>query len=134
MEPADLCLVVYYDDACGLCRRVAVWLTAQEQLVPITCVPAQHAAGGGCPIRLEALLAQVTVIASDGAIYRGTKAWIVCLWALRAYRAWSLRMATPRWRPLAERLFASIAGVASWTKRRRGSSARPASVSVSGNG
>ena len=39
--------------------------------------------------------------------------------ALRSYRAWSLRFATPRWRPLAERLFASIAGVAAWTKRVR---------------
>lgn len=119
MEPHDLSLVVYYDGDCGLCRRVAAWLDAQEQLVPITCLAAQQAAGGGCPISLDALLAQVTVTASDGAIYRGTNAWIVCLWALRAYRPWSLRMATPRWRPWAERLFAGIAGVASWTKRRR---------------
>jgi len=118
MEPADLSLTVFYDADCALCRRVALWLDGQDKHVPVLCVPAQQAGGRGCPIDLPSLLAQVTVTASDGAVYRGTNAWIVCLWALRSYRAWSLRFATPRWRPWAERLFASIAGVAAWTKRR----------------
>ncbi len=56
--------------------------------------------------------------ASDGAVYRGTNGWITVLWALRRYRSWALRFATPRWRPFAERLFAGIAGVAKWTRRR----------------
>jgi len=119
MEPADLSLTVYYDGDCPLCHRVAAWLDAQEKHVPVHCVPAQSAGHRGCPIDLPSLLAQVTVIASDGAVYRGSNAWIVCLWALRRYRGWSLRFATPRWRPWAERLFATIAGVASWTKRKR---------------
>lgn len=49
MEPHDLSLVVYYDGDCGLCRRVAALLDAQEQLVPITCLAAQQAAGGRLP-------------------------------------------------------------------------------------
>jgi len=118
MEPDGLSLTVFYDVECPLCRRVALWLEGQHKFVPVHCVAAQQAAGRGCPIDLPSLLAQVTVTASDGAVYRGTNAWIVCLWALRRYRAWSLRFATPRWRPWAERLFASIAGVAAWTKRR----------------
>ena len=118
MEPRDLELVVWFDGDCGFCRTVAKWLQAQEQLVPVRCVAAQGARGAGCPIGLESLLAQVTVTASDGAVYRGTNAWIVVLWALRNYRAHALRFATPRWRPWAERLFGAIAGVASWTKRR----------------
>jgi len=118
MEPRDLALTVWFDGDCGLCRRVAAWLDQQRQLVPVTCVAAQQATAAGCPIDLPSLLAQVTVTASDGAVYRGTNAWIVVLWALRDYRKWSLRFATPRWRPWAERLFATIAGVASWTRRR----------------
>lgn len=118
MEPDDLALTVWFDGDCGLCRRIAAWLEREPQLVPITCVPAQHAAAAGCPIDLQSLLAQVTVTASDGAVYRGSNAWIVLLWALRRYRAWSLRFATPGWRPWAERLFATIAGVADWTRRR----------------
>ncbi len=98
---------------------MADWLRAQPQLVPLHLVAAQAASGRGCPIELSALLAQVTVTASDGAVYRGCNAWIVALWALRDYRGWSLRFAEPAWRPFAERMFAGIAGIAAWTKRSR---------------
>lgn len=114
-----LTLTVWFDGDCGLCTRIAQWLDRQPTFVPLRCIAAQRAAGAGCPIDLPSLLAKVTVTASDGAVYRGTNAWIVVLWALRRYRSWSLRFATPRWRPFAERLFATIAGVAAWTKRRR---------------
>lgn len=118
MEPRDLSLVVWFDGDCGFCRRVAGWLQRQQTLVPVQLVAAQSARVAGCPIGLESLLARLTVTASDGAVYRGTNAWIVVLWALRDYRALSLRFATPRWRPWAERLFGAITGIASWTKRR----------------
>ena len=118
MEPRDLSLVVWFDGDCGFCRRVASWLQRQQTLVPVQLVAAQSARVAGCPIGLESLLARLTVTASDGAVYRGTNAWIVVLWALRDYRALSLRFAMPRWRPWAERLFGAITGIASWTKRR----------------
>jgi len=118
VEPRDLSLVVWFDGDCGFCRRVASWLQTQETLVPVQLVAAQRARDAGCPIDLASLLAQLTVTASDGAVYRGTNAWIVVLWALRSHRALALRFATPRWRPWAERLFGAIAGIASWTKRR----------------
>ena len=116
---AALELVVWFDGDCGLCTRIATWLQRQPQLVPVRCVKAQQAAANGCPLDPKRLLETVTVTASDGAVYRGTNAWIIVLWALRDYRAWSLRFATARWRPLAERLFATVAGVAAWTKERR---------------
>ncbi len=119
MEPRDLSLTVWFDGDCGFCTRVAHWLDRQPKFVPVRCEAAQHAAVAGCPLDLASLLAQVTVTASDGAVYRGTNAWITVLWALRGYRSWALRFARPRWRPLAEKLFAGIAGVAAWTKRRR---------------
>jgi predicted DCC family thiol-disulfide oxidoreductase YuxK len=118
MEPRDLTLTVWFDGDCGFCTRVARWLDAQPKFVPVRCVAAQQAAAHGCPIDLRALLAQVTVTASDGAVYRGTTGWITVLWALRDWRRWALRFAQPRWRPLAEKLFAGIAGIAAWTKRR----------------
>ena len=40
------------------------------------------AAARGCPLDPRSLLDQVTVTASDGAVYRGSNAWIVVLWAL----------------------------------------------------
>lgn len=121
MEPRDLSLTVFFDGDCGLCTRVAKWLDRQPKFVPVRCIAARDAGANGCPFDLPTLLAQVTVTASDGAVYRGTNAWITVLWALRDYRRWALRFATPRWRPLAERLFAGIAGVAAWTKRRHAS-------------
>lgn len=121
MEPRDLSLTVWFDGDCPLCARVARWIDAQPKLLPVACVPAQAAPGRGCPLGLDALLADVTVTCSDGAVYRGSNAWIIVLWALRRYRAWALHFAKPRWRPLANALFATVSGVAKWTKRRRGS-------------
>lgn len=118
-EPADLALTVYFDGDCGLCRRVAAWLDQKPKFVPVHCVAAQRAAAAGCPFDLESLLAQVTVVANDGAVYRGTNAWLVVLWALRDYRGWSLRLSAPNRRRWAERLFAVITGLASLTKSGR---------------
>jgi predicted DCC family thiol-disulfide oxidoreductase YuxK len=114
-----LSLTVWFDGDCPLCTRIAAWLCRQPRFVPLRCVAAQSAARLGCPLDAASLLAKLTVIASDGAVYRGTNAWLVVLWALRGYRAWALRFVQPSWRPVAERLFATIAGVAAWTKSRR---------------
>ena len=45
----------------------------------------------------------------------------VGVWALRRYRAWSLRLSRQALRPWAERLFAAVVGVAAWTRRRAAS-------------
>jgi predicted DCC family thiol-disulfide oxidoreductase YuxK len=120
MAADRVALTVWFDGDCPLCRRVAAWLDRQPKFVPVHCRAAQTAHTHGCPLDLPALLERVTVTADDGAVYRGTNAWITVLWALRGYRRWALRFATPRWRPFAERLFAGITGIAMWTKRRRG--------------
>ena len=31
----------------------------------------------------------------DGSLWQGAAAWVTCLWALREYREWSLRLANP---------------------------------------
>jgi hypothetical protein len=47
---------------------------------------------------------QVIVVTDTGLVYRGTSAWIMCLWALKRYRAWSVLLATPPWRPRVARI------------------------------
>lgn len=118
-EPDDLALTVYFDGDCGFCRRVAQWLQGQPKYVPMHLVAAQNAATTGCPYGLDALLEQITVVANDGAVYRGTNGWLVVLWALQDYRGWSVRLSAPSRRRWAERLFAVIGGLASLTKKRR---------------
>lgn len=118
-DDSDLELTVWFDAECGLCSRIAAWLERQPKFVPVHCRPAQDAgSGAGCPIDADALLARLTVTASDGAVYYGTNAWLTVLWALRRYRGWSLRLAREAWRPWAEDLFAVVTGLAKLTRRR----------------
>ena len=53
------------------------------------------------------------MISDGGEIYLGVKAWLVCLWALREYRAMALRWSSPDRRQLARRFVA-------WITRNRG--------------
>tara|TARA_R110002072_G_scaffold269796_1_gene429089 strand:- start:26248 stop:26613 length:366 start_codon:yes stop_codon:yes gene_type:complete len=112
-------LTVWFDGDCGFCARVAKWLERQPKFVAVNCVAAQTAGTSSCPLNTAELLDKLTVTASDGAVYRGTNAWITLLWALRNYRRWSLRFARQSWRPWAEDLFATITGVAKLTQRQR---------------
>jgi predicted DCC family thiol-disulfide oxidoreductase YuxK len=111
-------LIVYFDNGCGICRRIAGWLARQPKFVPVYTVPAQDA-GRSCPLRAEDLLREITVMSAEGAIWRGTDAWITCLWALRRYRGWALRLARPALKPWAERLFGVVAGLRNASLRRR---------------
>ena len=118
-QPTELSLTVWFDGDCGFCARIAKWLDRQPKFVAVRCVAAQTASQSTCPLNTAQLLDKITVTASDGAVYRGTNAWITVLWALRNYRRWSLRFARKSWRPLAENLFAAITGLAKKTKRQR---------------
>jgi predicted DCC family thiol-disulfide oxidoreductase YuxK len=113
----DVELTVFFDRDCPLCRRVARWLLRQPLFVPLRVQAAQSAAGRRCPLALDDLLAQVTVTASDGAVYRGVNAWLVCLWALRRWRGFALRLAAPQRRQWAARLFGLLTGLADASKR-----------------
>ncbi|WP_353944328.1 DCC1-like thiol-disulfide oxidoreductase family protein [Streptomyces sp. HUAS MG91] len=90
-------LTVLYDAECHLCTFVRNWLVKQRQLVPLDLVPAGHARARQLFPDLDhaATLGDITVIGDGGQLYRGPAAWVVCMWALRAYRPTAHRMATP---------------------------------------
>ncbi|MDO0926110.1 DUF393 domain-containing protein [Streptomyces sp. TG1A-8] len=90
-------LTVLYDAECGLCTHLRDWLVRQPQLVPLELVPA-----GSAPARARfpgldhaATLEEVTVVGDAGQVYRGARAWIVVLWALREHRPLAHRLSTP---------------------------------------
>ena len=53
-------------------------------------------------------LTDLTVISDRGAVYGGPKAWLMCLWALRDYREWALRLSSPELLPTAKRVISMI--------------------------
>ncbi|MFD7899361.1 thiol-disulfide oxidoreductase DCC family protein [Streptomyces sp. NPDC059743] len=97
-------LTVLYDAQCPLCVHVRHWLLRQRQLVPIELVPAasQEARQRYPDLDHGSTLKEITVIGDRGQIYRGTAAWIVCLWALAEHRPKAHWLATPVGAPFAK--------------------------------
>jgi predicted DCC family thiol-disulfide oxidoreductase YuxK len=122
-------LMVLYDAQCGLCRRFRDWLEAQRPARNSDGVVVRLgfvAAGSATARRLyptldhEATLREVTVVADDGSVYVGDRAWIVCLWATAEHRHTAVRLARPAMRPVAKAMVQAAAGLRSWTSVRRG--------------
>ena len=103
-------LTVLYDADCALCCRARAWLMARPQRVALRF----EAAGSEQARRLfpdldpASTLRSLTVVANSGEVYRGEKAWVVCLWALRDYRETAFGLSSPELMPLARRFVAWI--------------------------
>jgi len=85
---------VLYDQRCPLCRRLKSWLGSQATLVPIEFVSSGSTEARNRYPNLdhERTMTNLTVVATNGAVFEGERAWLACAWAL------------PRWRPVAEHL------------------------------
>ncbi|MEU1483302.1 DCC1-like thiol-disulfide oxidoreductase family protein [Streptomyces sp. NPDC005752] len=92
-----------YDDGCPLCVHLRHWLRKQRQLVPLDLVPAggREARDRFPTLDHAATLEEITVVGDRGQVYRGTAAWIVCLWALAEHRPRAHWLTTPLGRPFA---------------------------------
>lgn len=104
-------LYVLYDEDCGFCRRVMRWITHQRQLVTLIPLPRQSIAARQmfAPVIDAAGDDEMVAVADDGGVYRGTSAYLVCMWALKRTRRWSYRLARPALRPLVRGAFATLA-------------------------
>ena len=107
-------LTVLYDARCQLCRKARSWLEGQPKYVPLEFVPAGSEEAWRLFPDLDhaSTLRDLTVVGSGGELYRGAKAWVMCLWALREYRETALKLSTPETMPMARRLIA-------WVSRNR---------------
>jgi predicted DCC family thiol-disulfide oxidoreductase YuxK len=103
-------LTVLYDPACGLCRRVHEWLEEQPKLVQLVLVPVKsdEARKRFPNLDHEPTVNELTVISDRGAVYFGSKAWLMVLWALSGYRAWSYRLSSPELLPTVRRVVSLI--------------------------
>jgi hypothetical protein len=82
-------MTIHHDAPGPRDRRLVSWLCRQRAYVTIAQAlgNAPHPAADGRNPE------GVRVVTDDGAVYRGDKAWMVCLWALRRHRAAALRLA-----------------------------------------
>ncbi len=98
-------LTVLFDYRCGLCQRARRWLEAQPKFVELEFIAAgsDHAKYRfpTLPGVASDTVEELVVVGDDGAIYRGDRAWIMCLYALVECREWAERLASPRLLPLA---------------------------------
>ena len=99
-------LYVLFDGECALCHRCRRWLERQPAYVELRFVPlrspvAAYRFPGNERFHPEEQLLAVT---DTGEVYQGPHAWIMCLWALREYRAWAQRLASPTLLPWARRV------------------------------
>ncbi len=99
-------LFVLFDGECALCGRCRDWLARQPALLELEFIPFQSPEVRARFPGIEALHPeeQLLVVSDEGAVYRGPQAWIMCLYALREYRAWSQRLAHPALLPWARRV------------------------------
>jgi predicted DCC family thiol-disulfide oxidoreductase YuxK len=104
-------LWVLYDAGCGFCCRCREWLEGQSWKVPLRFLdrdaPEAEERFPGLRV-ISGARDELAVADSCGNYWLGAKAWLVCLWALRDYRAWSRRLASPMLRPLARRLYSMV--------------------------
>jgi len=100
-------LTVLVDPTCGLCASTHRWLARQQAIVPLEFVQAgSPAARERFPeLAVADTLSQLTAIGDERLVYRGDRALVMCLWALRRYRSWSLDLAQSGRMALARRFF-----------------------------
>jgi predicted DCC family thiol-disulfide oxidoreductase YuxK len=101
-------LTVIYDAECGLCRRVRDWLIAQPKWIALNLVPSTSASRLYPGLAGRNFCNELLVVNNQGGVYVGDHAWIMCLFALKRYRAWALRLSRPGLLPLARQAFALL--------------------------
>lgn len=100
-------LMVFYDSECPLCQRCRAWAGAQPSYFPVEFWPLQAKETREQFPDLDRYDPGKDLVAfsDEGAVYRGTNAWLVILWALPNWRKWSLRLAQPAWRPFVHKFW-----------------------------
>jgi predicted DCC family thiol-disulfide oxidoreductase YuxK len=98
-------LFVLYDPDCGLCEAIRGWMLDQRSSLQIEIIASGSARSRLLFPAIESEPDELVVVDDDGTVYRGDSAFIICLYALDAYRAWAYRLSSPILRPFARRAF-----------------------------
>jgi predicted DCC family thiol-disulfide oxidoreductase YuxK len=108
-------LTILYDERCALCVRCRAWMEAQPAFVRLEFVAAGSTEAMERFGVVPWLGDELVVVADDGRVWAGPAAFLVCLWALEAWREWSYRLsATRASAKMAERFFISLSARRKW--------------------
>jgi predicted DCC family thiol-disulfide oxidoreductase YuxK len=104
-------LYVFYDADCGLCSHFKRWLQSEPAWIQLNFIPLQSpmVAERFPELTSMKLEDEITVVSDERGIYRGSKAWIMCLYALVNYRELSLKLARPALLPIAHKVCRMVA-------------------------
>ena len=100
-------LFVLHDGECAFCQQCREWLSRQPAFVELRFIAMQSPEVTRRFPGLEkiGLGEDLLVVSDEGAVYRGTSAWVMCLYALVDYREWAERLSHPSLLPLARQAF-----------------------------
>lgn len=101
-------LTVLYDASCGFCVKCRWWIVGQEKLLDVEMLPSGGPDAKARYPELAELKEELLAVDDEGGVYRGTAAWLMCLWALADYREWAERLSSPALMPFARGAFAAI--------------------------
>lgn len=105
-------LTVLYDSHCGFCVKCRWWLARQPRYFEMEFFPSgsPEVARRFPGVERPGVPEELTAIGDEGQVYRGARAWIMCLYALVEYREWAERLASPFLMPFARGAFALVSG------------------------
>src|SRR5688572_44094 len=99
-------LYVLYDSRCGLCTEAKDWLRLQPAYVDLRLMASDSDEAHRLFPALPA--EELAVVSDTGDVWLGDQAFLLCLWALLAYRGWARRLSSPILRPVARQAFAAV--------------------------
>ena len=99
-------LYVVYDSHCGLCTEVKGWMAKEPSFFDLRFLASDSNEVRDKIVGLPD--GELAVVSDTGEVWLGDNAFILCLWALRRYRDWARRLASPMLRPMAGRVFAAL--------------------------
>jgi predicted DCC family thiol-disulfide oxidoreductase YuxK len=113
-------LYIIYDRECGFCESCRSWLCRQPAFLELRFIPRRSLA---VTERFPGLAQldtgeDLVVVSDEGAVYRGTSAYLMCLYALQEYREWAIRLSSPGFLPLTRRVFQQLTKQRGWISRR----------------
>lgn len=101
-------LVVFYDALCPVCVRCKEWLESSAQHVPLSLHDCRGPLARARAAELPWLGHELVVVNERGEVWIGPRAFLVCLWALRAWRLTAELLASELAWPLAETVFEQL--------------------------